>query len=115
MASSVAVCFLQSRTIGDEPFPGDFLYFPGGHVYNQSPCSFGAFQILTNLSSVVLTRLGCRCHIAFPVEDDFRPTIRPLSERVDDACYGPPVIVPSRPQIEYSQLRSQQGTIFGYD
>src|SRR5208282_2099885 len=75
----------------------DFLYFPSRHIYNQSPRCFGAVQILTNLSSVVLARLGCRGHIAFPVDNNLRPALLTLGDCIDDAGYCSRFAVPSSP------------------
>jgi len=66
---------------------GDIPDFPSRHVYNQSPYCFGAIQILAKLSGVVLARLGCRCHVAFPVDNNLRPAALPLSNCIDDAGY----------------------------
>ncbi len=87
----------------------------GRHVDDESTFPTCNTQVLSNLRCVVLTRLGCWCHVAFPVEDDFRPTIPLLGDPVDDACYTARFIVPNTTSVEYSQFRLQPWTIFGHD
>ena len=93
----------------------DFLYFTSRHVYNQPACCFRAIQIFPNLSRMVLARIRCWCHIALPVEYEFRSPFKIVGNGIDDTSHTNGFVPFGRPKLKHSKFRLQHLTILRHD